>query len=101
MIQLERCFERCDGGPLISMIAHTGDSSHPTVVWENPLRGGQWHDDEIGVAGCLLSLVNAVRNGTEPSYGAQQGKLDQEIILALRQSAAQGGNPVNFPLISK
>ena len=76
----------------------------PTVTWQNPLRpiepgrGLQWHDDEIGVAGCLLSLVNAVRSGGEPSYGARQGRLDQELILALRQSAAEDGKPVELPL---
>ena len=86
------------------MVAHTGDSQRPSVVWENPFRpihqghGRQWHDDEIGVAGCLLSLVNAVRQGSEPTYGAQQARLDQEIILAIRQSAAEGGKPVILPL---
>ena len=53
---------------------------------------------ETGVAGCLLSLVEAVRNGTEPSYGADQGRLDQELILALRMSALQGGQPIKLPL---
>jgi hypothetical protein len=76
----------------------------PQIVWENPfkpaLRGGgpQWHDDEIGVAGCLMSLVTAVRDGTAPSYGPLQARLDQELILALRQSASQGGQPVILPL---
>ena len=58
----------------------------------------QWHDDEIGVAGCLMSLVNAVRDDTEPTYGPLQARLDQEIILAIRQSSLEGGRPVQLPL---
>jgi hypothetical protein len=86
------------------MVAHTGDPGQPIVTWENPFRpakkghGVQWHDDEIGVAGCLLSLVNAVRNDVEPSYGPLQARMDQELILAIRQSSAEGGAPVKLPL---
>lgn len=103
-ITLERRWERVDGGALIAMVAHTGDPDLPIVRWENPFRpvrqghGPQWHDDEIGVAGCLLSLVQAVRGGTAPSYGAQQARLDQEVILAIRYSSAQGGVPVALPM---
>ena len=103
-ITLERRWERNDGGALVAMVAHTGDAAQPIVTWENPFRpavqghGRQWHDDEIGVAGCLLSLVDAVRGGGEPSYGAQQARLDQELILALRMSSAAGGEPVKLPL---
>ncbi|GAP07227.1 MAG TPA: gfo/Idh/MocA family oxidoreductase [Anaerolinea thermolimosa] len=103
-ITLERRWERVDGGALVAMVAHTGDSSLPTLTWENPFRpvpqghGQQWHDDEIGVAGCLLSLINAVRNGGEPTYGPFQARLDQEITLAMRLSARQGGRPVPLPL---
>jgi predicted dehydrogenase len=103
-ITLERRWERIDGGALVAMLAHTGDPDLPIVQWENPFRpavqghGVQWHDDEIGVAGCLLSLVDAVRNGTEPTYGAYQGRLDQELTLALRMSAMNGGQPVKLPL---
>jgi hypothetical protein len=61
-------------------------------------HGVQWHDDEIGVAGCLLSLVEAVRSDGEPSYGPLQARLDQELILVIRQSAAAGGAPVRLPL---
>ena len=50
------------------------------------------------MAGCLLSLVNAVRDNTEPTYGPYQGRVDQELILAIRQSSAQGGAPVKLPL---
>jgi predicted dehydrogenase len=103
-ITLERRWERVDGGALVAMVAHTGDAELPIVKWENPFlpakqgHGRQWHDDEIGVAGCLLSLVEAVRSGSEPTYGPIQARLDQELILALRQSSIEGGRPVKFPL---
>ena len=103
-VRLERRFERVDGGALTAIVAHTGDSYLPVVTWENPFRplvqgqGFQWHDDEIGVAGCIRSLVEAVRSGEEPSYGALQARLDQEITLAIRQSAQQNGRPVALPL---
>lgn len=102
-ITLERRWERVDGGALVAMVAHTGDPDLPIVTWENPFKpaaqgwGPQWHDDEIGVAGCILSLVNAVKNNTEPTYGGYQARLDQEIILAIRQSALEGGKPVQLP----
>jgi predicted dehydrogenase len=95
-ITIERRYERVDGGALAAVVAHTGVAETPIVRWDNPfLREApgttpQWHDDEIGVAGCIRSLVEAVRTNTPPSYGAQQGRLDQALILALRQSAASG-----------
>jgi predicted dehydrogenase len=103
-IRLERRWERVDGGALEAMVAHTGDPEQPIVRWDNPLllpetgHTPQWHDDEIGVAGCVMSLVDAVREDHEPSYGALQGRLDQELILAIRQSSAQGGQPMTLPL---
>lgn len=103
-IWLERRYERVDGGALIGIYAHTGDSDMPIVSWENSFRptrqghGVQWHDDEVGVASCLMSLVNAVRNNTPPSYGPYQGRLDQELILAIRKSGENGGSPVQIPL---
>ena len=103
-INIERRWERIDGGALVGMVAHTGDANQPIVQWDNPFRptvqgqGPQWHDDEIGVAGCIMSLVNAVRTDGEPTYGAVQARLDQEIILAIRQSALEGGQPVKLPL---
>ena len=103
-ITLERRLERNDGGALVAIVAHTGDPDVPIVHWDNPFlaakkgHGVQWHDDEIGVASCLLSLLDAVRDGGEPSYGSHQARLDQEIILALRQSSLQGGQPIPLPL---
>ena len=103
-IHIERRWERVDGGALVAMVAHTGDPDLPIVSWENPFRpahqghGPQWHDDEIGVAGCLLSLVEAVRTNTSPSYGPLQGRVDQELIVAIRMSSQQGGTPIQLPL---
>ncbi len=103
-ITVERRYERVDGGALTAVLAHTGDPDLPIVRWENPFASSvsgycpQWHDDEIGVAGCIKSLVDAIIGNTEPTYGATQGRLDQELILALRQSSAEGGRPIRLPL---
>jgi predicted dehydrogenase len=103
-INIERRWERNDGGALVAMVAHTGDAQQPIIQWNNPFRpvlqgqGPQWHDDEIGVAGCIMSLVNAVRTNGKPTYGPSQARLDQEIILAIRQSSLEGGQPVKLPL---
>jgi len=103
-INVEHRWERIDGGALVAMVAHTGDSQQPVIQWDNPFRpavqgqGPQWHDDEIGVAGCIMSLVDAVRTGGKPTYGPIQARLDQEIVLAIRQSALEGGQPVKLPL---
>ncbi len=103
-VTLERRWERVDGGALVAMVAHTGDPDVPLVTWDNPIRptqqghGPQWHDDEIGVAGCVMSLVKAVRDDTQPTYGPYQARLDQELILAIRQSSLEGGRPVPLPL---
>ncbi len=103
-IHIDRRLDRNDGGALLAMVAYTGDADLPIVTWENPFRpvkkghGVQWHDDEIGVADCLMSLVNAVRNDIAPTYGAEQARLDQEVILAINFSSQQGGQPVTLPL---
>lgn len=103
-ITVERKWERVDGGALTELTAHTGDRVHPVVRWENPFlsevqgHGPQWHDDEIGVASCIMSLVNAVQNDTDPTYGPSQARLDQEIVLAIRASSENGGQPVDLPL---
>ena len=103
-IKIERRLERVDGGGLLAMVAHTGDPDLPIVTWQNPFQpttpgfGPQWQDDYIGVAGCLLSLLDAIRTGIEPTYGPHQARIDQELVLALRQSAAEGGSPVKLPL---
>ena len=71
-----------------------------THVGENllsQLRDGELPlNDEITTA--LLSLVDAVRNETQPTYGPYQGRLDQELILAIRMSSINAGAPVKLPI---
>ncbi len=99
-VGIQRVYERCDGGALVRVEAHTGDPRTPLVAWANPFATGlpgenpQWHDDEIGVASCIMSLVSAVELNEDPAYGARQARMDQALILALRRSAAAGGVPV-------
>lgn len=101
-VALERRYERVDGGMLLNVYAHINNLEIPSVSWDNPFRpvhqghGIQWHDDEIGVASCLLSLIQAVRTDTPPSYGPYQARLDQEIILAMRKSSEEGGIPIKL-----
>ncbi len=102
-IHIERRWERVDGGALSAMVAHTGDADLPVVRWDNPFaskpgKTPQWNDDEIGVAGCIMSLVDAVRNDAEPTYGAEQARLDQEIIVAIRESSRQEMTPIQLPM---
>jgi hypothetical protein len=107
-ITLERRWERVDGGGMVvAMLAHTGDPDLPIVRWDNPFlaieqgSGMRWHDDEIGVAGCLMSLINVVKENKEPTYGTYQVRLDQELILAIRQSSLVGGQPNKLPMDPK
>ena len=45
-----------------------------------------------------MSVVDAVRNDKDPTYGPYQARLDQELILAIRQSSLVGGQPIKLPL---
>lgn len=79
---------------LAALVADT----NPEVVWENPLQNYALSDGEITVASELMSLVNAVRNDTEPEYGAYNGRKDREIDVAMARSWNNNGAPVTFPL---
>ena len=41
---------------------------------------------QVAVADELWSIVQAILNDREPKYGAQQGRLDQEMDLAMGES---------------
>jgi predicted dehydrogenase len=95
-IQIERRFHNVGGMETLSeLVAHTT----PEIVWCNPFRAYYMDDEMIAVADCVMSLVRAIRDNCPPEYGAEQARLDQELTLAIYESAQRGGEPIKLPLI--
>lgn len=94
-IEVKRYFHNVGGmETLTELIALTS----PEVVWRNPLRAYYMDDEMIAVADCIMSLVQAIREDSSPEYGALQARLDQELTLAMNESAYQEGARVILPL---
>ena len=55
-------------------------------------------DGHLSVASEIMSIANAYRNDTEPEYGALNGRIDQEVALAMAKSWNSGNVPVELPL---
>jgi len=70
----------------------------PEVVWKNPLSKYPLNDGQLSVASEVMSIANAVRNDTEPEYGALNGRIDREVDLAIFKSAGNNNQPVELPL---
>ena len=70
----------------------------PKIVWENPYKKYKTGKGLIAAIDELSSIGNAVLNDTEPSYGALNGRKDQEISIAISESALKGNVPVKLPL---
>ena len=54
--------------------------------------------DEVAVADAWISLHEAVIDGKPLSYGAENARKDIEVLVAIRESALQGGVRINLPL---
>lgn len=94
-IEIKRYFHNVGGMETLSeLVARTS----PEIVWRNPFRGYYMDDEMIAVADCLISLVQAIREDKPPEYGAQQARLDQELTLAMHESARNSGANVSIPL---
>jgi predicted dehydrogenase len=61
-------------------------ATDPPIVWENPYRSYE-----------LPAGADDVE-GTPVQYGAENARRDQEILIALRESASTGNRPVALPL---
>jgi predicted dehydrogenase len=71
----------------------------PPVVWENPLKKyGLGDADDVARATAHYSIYKAVVEDTEPEYGALNARKDQEILIAIRESALKGSAPIKLPL---
>ncbi|MBM3239068.1 Gfo/Idh/MocA family oxidoreductase [Candidatus Poribacteria bacterium] len=83
---------------LDALIARTDPDTGLEVAWKNPLSHYPLSDGQLCVASEIMSVANAVRNNTEPEYGALNGRIDREIDIAIFQSAGNNNQPVELPL---
>lgn len=74
-------------------------ATDPPVVWENPYQGyGLETDDEVALVDVLVQMHEAVRHDGTGLYGAAAARTDQEVLLALRESARLGSRRIDLPL---
>lgn len=74
-------------------------NTDPSVEWENPYaRFGIFETDDVAKAAILESMYRAVAEGGEPLYGAENARRDQELVIAVKESAWRGGKWVALPL---
>ena len=94
-----RTTETKDGVEVLdALIARTEPDTGLEVVWENPLRKYPFNDGQLSVASELLSIADAHRDGKEPEYGALNGRIDQEVALAMAKSWSSDSAPVELPM---
>ena len=79
--------------------------THPPLEYPNPFaaRPLNYADDwgaadVIAIADALTSLHQAVTGGRAPEYGSADARLDQELSIAIGESARLQGQPVRLPL---
>jgi predicted dehydrogenase len=95
LIEMKRYFHNIGGmETLTEIVAFTS----PEIVWRNPFQGYYMDDEMIAVADCIMSLVDAIRDGKPPEYGPAQGRLDQELTLAMHESIRKSGDNFSLPL---
>jgi len=83
----------------VKVIDHARVDTDPPVIWENPLKAFGLQDaDDVARGAELHSIYRAVVEGIAPEYGAINGRKDQEILIAIRESARRGGEPIDLPL---
>jgi predicted dehydrogenase len=80
------------------LVAKTEPDTGLEVVWKNRLSKYSLSDGQLSVAYELLSIAEAHKNNTEPEYGAINGRIDQEVSIAMAKSWSSGNAPVELPL---
>ena len=72
----------------------------PPIVWDNHLRAypvGAGADD-VARADVFVGMGRAILKGGEPDYGAANARADQEVLIAIRESALRDGAWIDLPL---
>jgi hypothetical protein len=74
-------------------------ATDPPVVWENPYaKYGIADDDAVSKATYLESIYWAVVEDRPLVYGAENARRDEELWIAIRESAWRGNQWVDLPL---
>jgi len=85
-----------EGGRVLD---HVRVDTDPPVVWENPFKRYQIaDDDEVARAQIMLRFHQAVTEDSAPEYGAENAWRDQELCIAVRESALRGNVWLELPL---
>lgn len=80
------------------LIARTDPDTGIEITWKNPLSKYPFNDGQLSVASEIMSIADAHRYNKEPEYGALNGRIDQEVSLAMDRSAKNNNSPVDLPL---
>ena len=83
----------------VTVVDHARVDTDPPVIWENPLKVfGLADADDVARGTELHSIYQSIVEEVEPEYGSVNGRTDQEILIAIRESARNGGQPIDLPL---
>ena len=93
---IESVHTELDGEQVLEAVRVETD---PPVVWENPYA--RYHiseTDDIAKAAILESMYRAVTEDTAPRYGGENARRDQELCIAIKESAWRGSEWIDLPL---
>lgn len=94
-IKIKRFFHNVGGMETLTDLVAWAD---PEIRWRNPFQAYYMDDEMIAVADCIMSLVRAIREHKSPEYGPVQARSDQEVMLAVYESAKNSGASVRLPI---
>ena len=73
--------------------------TNPSVVWESPFQAYALPGaDDVSVGNVWCSLYDGIVHGKQLDYGAENGKKDVELLMAIRGSATEGGKRISLPM---
>lgn len=93
---IETVTEERDGRQVLAAVRVATD---PPIEWESPYRRyGLQGPDDVSRADVLAGMHAAITQAAKIPYGGEQARKDQEVLLALRESARLGSDWVDLPL---
>jgi len=90
------------GAELVAMRYALGNADGGQhVTWENPYRRYRLRGpDDVARADIYAGLYQRITSGQPDArfYGAEQARIDQELLMAIRESAFRGSTWIDLPL---